>query len=379
MAAAGLSSLPFRGGKGAAVEYLKLPMMIFSRRRPLAAACLSVLSFVMLWMGFGVSNLLPLPRVAVAESAPMDHHNAPPIISSERAGLLQSSVDSVALGLGSALATLSDESARKSALGSALSSLTFELGGDAYFTAWHGTRIMHSPLTPDTTDMDFSDALDERGSAFVLTMESVANNGGGFVRVTLPRQLPRRIPAWFAAGGEVVSAPLHMNIDDAMVIKKLDSLSASIIEKAAAKETVAFGQPLKTAPVVRGLGSSGALTPENPIMAEYGDEPLNSERSKTPVSSIMDSTPVEQVVYIRRIPQTAWHIAAFMPAEASPGFEGQGFSLAWSAVAADKSARLAAENDFRNGLCVSGFSLAGLVGLMMAPGRNRNENRRGIL
>ena len=360
------------------MEYLKLPMAIFSRRRPLAAACLSVLSFVMLWMGFGVSELMPLPRVAVAESSPADHHNAPAIISTERAGLLQSSVDSVALGLGSALSTLSDESARKSALGSALSSLTFELGGEAYFTAWHGTRIMHSPLTPDTTDMDFSDALDERGSAFVLTMESVANNGGGFVRVTLPRQLPRRIPGGYAAGGEVVSAPLYMNIDDAMVIKKLDSLSASIMEKAAAKETVAFGQPLKAAPVVRGLGDSSALTPENPIMAEYGDGLFPPERTSAPVTSVMDSTAVDQVVYIRRIPQTAWHIAAFMPAEASPGFAGQGFSPAWSAAAADKSALLAAENDLRNGLCVSGFSLAGLAGLMMAPGRSRNENGRSL-
>ena len=176
------------------MNYLRLPLTIFSRRRPLAAACLFALSFALLWMGFGISELLPLPRVAVAESAPADHHNAPSDISPERAGLLQSSVDSVALGLGSALTAIADEPARQAALGNALSALTFELGGEAYFTAWQGTRIMHSPLTPDTMGMDFADALDERGSAVVRTMESVADSGGGFVRVTLPRQLPRRPP-----------------------------------------------------------------------------------------------------------------------------------------------------------------------------------------
>ncbi len=343
----------------------------------MAAACLSVLSFVLLWMGFGVSELLPLPRVAVAESAPMNHHDAPSVISSERANLLQSSVDSVALGLGSALTSFADDPARQAALSRALSSLTFELGGEAYFTAWHGTRIMHSPLTPDTAGMDFSDALDERGSAFVRTMEEVANSGGGFVRVTLPRQLPRRISGGFAAGGKAVSSPLHMNIDDAKVSAGLESLSASIMKKAEDMDTVALGRRLEySAVVVRGAGvvspktgelrdASSANGSSLPDPAQWGE----SSGSR----AIMDSTPVDQVVYIRRIPQSVWHIAAFMPAAASPGFEGQGFSPAWSASAADKSALLVAENDFRDGLCVSGFSLAGLAGLMMVPGRNRRE------
>ena len=66
-----------------------------------------------------------------------------------------------------------------------------------------------------------------------------------------------------------------------------------------------------------------------------------------------------------------------MPAEASPGFAGQGFSPAWSAAAADKSVLVAAEKDLRSGLCVSGFSLAGLAGLMIAPSRSRKEEESG--
>lgn len=361
------------------MKYLQLPLTIFSRRRPLAAACLFALSFALLWTGFGVSELLPLPRVAVAESAPADRRNPPPDINRERAGLLQSSVDSVALGLGSALAVF-DESARQAALGSALSSLTFELGGEVYFTAWHGTRIMHSPLTPDTMGMDFADALDERGSAFVRAMESVAGSGGGFVRVTLPRQLPRRLSGGFTAGGEAVSAPLLVNADDAKTREGLDSLSASIVEKAADADKAARGQPLRPEPVVLSgwdssqsyaAGSAGANAP-GLSLAPY--PALHDGRLGA--RALMDSTPVDQVVYVRRIPQSDWHIAAFMPAEAGRDFAGQGFSPAWSAGAADKSAFTAAEKDLRSGLCISGFSLAGLAGLMIAPGRNR-EGRAG--
>ena len=362
------------------MKYLRLPLTFFSRRRPLAAACLFALSFTLLWMGFGVSELLPLPRVAVAESAPADHHNAPSDISPERAGLLQSSVDSVALGLGSALTAIAGEPARQAALGNALSALTFELGGEAYFTAWQGTRIMHSPLTPDTMGMDFADALDERGSAFVRTMENVADNGGGFVRVTLPRQLPRRLSGGFTSGGEAVSAPLLMNIDDAKVREGLDSLSASIVEKAADADKAARGRRLRSEPViVRGsgianlqaAGPADALTPDL-TLAPY--PALQDGRRGARI--LMDSTPVEQVVYIRRIPQSAWHIAAFMPAEPSPGFAGRGFSPAWSAATADKSALAAVEKDLRSGLCVSGFSLAGLAGLMVLPGRSREEEEQ---
>ena len=349
------------------MKHLHLPLTIFSRRRPLAAACLFALSFALLWTGFGVSELLPLPKVAVAESAPANHHDAPAVIPPERAALLQSSVDSVALGLGGVLTSLADDPARQAALANALSALTFELGGEAYFTAWQGTRLMHSPLTPDTTGMDFADALDERGSSFVRAMEAVAEGGGGFVRVTLPRQLPRRISGGFAAGGEAVSAPLHMNMDDAKVREGLDSLSASIVEQAADADKAARGQRLHPEPV------RVAVTPDaGAPNTGLAPEPVLQD-GRLEVRALMDSTPVEQVVYVRRIPQSAWHIAVFMPAETRPGSEGCGFSPVWSAAAADKSALKAAEEDFRSGLCVSGFSLAGLAGLLMTPGRSRRD------
>lgn len=381
------------------MTYLRLPLAMFSRRRPLAAACLSALSFVLLWMGFGVSDLLPAPRVAVAESAPMNHHDAPSVLSPERAGILQSSVDSLALGLGSALTTLSSDSARQTALANSLSSLTFELGGEAYFTAWQGTRIIHSPLTPDTMGMDFADALDERGSAFVRTMENVAENGGGFVKVVLPRQLPPRLSGGYAVGGATSSVPLRMNMDDAKVSEGLESLSASIVEGAAASDAVSVGKPLHAGPViVRGAGiqeiqatttpepacpvqsapASGAGKLNKATQREKAVKPGDPNRVRPGGScapTVMDSTPVDQVVYVRQIPQSVWYIAAFMPVTASPGFAGQGFSPAWSAAAADRSALLAAENDFRNGLCVSGFSLAGLAGLLMTPGRRRETTQ----
>ena len=349
------------------MKHLHLPLTIFSRRRPLAAACLFALSFALLWTGFGVSELLPLPKVAVAESAPANHHEAPAVIPPERATLLQSSVDSVALGLSGVLISLADDPARQTALANALSALTFELGGEAYFTAWQGTRLMHSPLTPDTKGMDFADALDERGSSFVRAMEAVAEDGGGFVRVTLPRQMPRRISGGFAAGGEAVSVPLHMNMDDAKVREGLDSLSASIVERAADTDKAARGQRLQPA-LARVAVTPKADAPN----AGLAPEPVLQD-GRLEVRALMDSTPVEQVVYIRRIPQSAWHIAAFMPAETRPGSEGRGFSPVWSAAAADKSALKAAEEDFRTGLCVSGFSLAGLAGLLMTPGRSRRD------
>ena len=369
-ATAGLFNLSF-------MKYLRLPLAIFSRRRPLVATCLFILSFILLWMGFGVSDLMPLPRMAVAESARPDHHNPPPAISLARASLLQSSVDSVALGLGSALATIADDQTRQDALGSALSTLTFELGGEAYFTAWQGTRIMHSPLTPDTRGMELADTLDEHGSAFVRTMENVADNGGGFVRVILPRQLPRRLTGGFTAGGEAVSVPLLLNIDDAKVSEGLDNLSANIVEKAAATDKAARGRCLQPDPVtVRGSGIMDYQAAKTVKPAsDLSHMPYPALRDgRIEARFLMDSTPVEQVVYIRRIPQIVWHIAAFMPVEASPGFAGLGFSPAWSTAAADKSILLAAEKDLRNGLCISGLSLAGLAGLMIAPGRYREEN-----
>ena len=361
----------YQSGQGTAMPQPQLPQTFFSRCRPFAAACLFVLSFVLLWMGFGVSNLLSLTKVAVAESEQADHHSAPPALSPERASLLQSSVDSVALGLGGILADIAGEAARLAALGNALSSLTFDLGGEAYFTAWQGTRILHSPLTPDTMGIDFADALDERGSAFVRTMESVAGKGGGFVRVNLPRQLPRRLSGGCAVGGETVSATLPEH-NGARTHEGPHSLLSGIVEKAVGTGMVARGRRLPSERVIaagstlHSAGTMARIVPD-PVLASYPSLYDGGGAARV----LMDGVPIEQVAYIRRIPKSAWHIAAFMPVEAAPGYAPQGFSAAWSAD--DKNALQAAEKDLRRGLCVSGFSLAGLAGLMISPRRKHGE------
>ncbi|MCL1939179.1 MAG: hypothetical protein FWG04_00765 [Desulfovibrionaceae bacterium] len=265
-----------------------------------AAGVIGMLGFALLWAGFGVSDLLVLHKEAVAESAPADLHNAPlSLISKEQAALLQSTVDSTALSLSSVLASASPSlfGERESipAIASALSTLTFGLGGEIYFTAWEDTRLLHSPLAPDAEGMDFADALDGRGAAFVLNMARAALSGGGFLQVSLPRQF-----SGAEYTGEIVG--LTLTADD------------------------------------HGAGAS----------------------------SLADATPVDQVVYVRQIPRSTWHIAAFTPADARPR---QGFSPVWSSGADKNTDRY--EADYRRGLCVSGFSLAGLAGLILIPGHGR--------
>jgi hypothetical protein len=250
------------------------------RLRFAAAGMLGMLGFALLWAGLGLSDVLPLQREAVAESVPTNLQSAPlSLISKEKAALLQSTVDSAALSLSGVLT--SEPSAHSkgsdafSSVASALSTLTFGLGGEVYFTAWEDTRILHSPLAPDAEGMDFADAVDGQGAAFVLCMAHAAVSGGGFLTVSLPRQF------------------------------------------------------------------SGV---------EYAREG------------------VDQIVYVRHIPRTRWHIAAFMPVESRPV---QGFSLLWSA-GADKRRY---EADYRKGLAISGFSLAGLAGLMLVPGVDQRTGR----
>jgi signal transduction histidine kinase len=241
---------------------------------------LGMLGFALLWAGLGLSDILPLQRKAVAESGPGHLQNMPlSLISKEQATLLQSTVDSAALSLSGVITAdppaRADSADAISPVASALSALTFGLGGDIYFTAWEDTRILHSPLAPDAEGMDFADAIDGHGIAFVLGMAHAAISGGGFLTVNLPRQL---------------SGVAHKEV-------------------------------------------------------------------------------VDQIVYVRHIPRTRWHIAAFMPAESPPA---QGFSLLWS-TGRDKG-RERFEADYRKGLSISGFSLAGLAGLMLVPGaRIRRE------
>lgn len=333
------------------------------------AALLGFMALALLWAGLGLSELLPRPGVAVAGSQDQDRNAAPLALSRERANLLQSSVDSVALSLGSAFAGPSSLSGddKKNVLHAALSGLTFGLGGEVYFTAWQGTRMLHSPLSPDAADMDFAEALDERGAAFVRSMESVAPEGG-FVQVTLPRQFADREPG---------KRPLLRNLDDAEVTKALESLAGGL-ERGTA--------PRKSAPVaLRGTinlhDDPSALAEVVPVEAERcalgaecgrallcPDSPALAQREPRDFSS----APVEQVVYARRIPNSDWHIAAFMPLSPLPNAE-DGFSAAWTCGSPEEAA---AENMFRKGLSVSGFSLAGLAGLMLSPGIGRGGKNR---
>ena len=246
----------------------------------MAAGMLGMLGLALLWTGLGLSDVLPLQREAVAESVPAHLQSAPPsLISKEQAALLQSTVDSAALSLSGVLnaeqaAHPGSREARAatadafSPVASALSTLTFGLGGEIYFTAWEDTRMLYAPLAPDAEGLDFADAIDGHGAAFVLSMAHAAVSGGGFLTANLPRQF------------------------------------------------------------------SGT---------EYAKDL------------------VDQIVYVRHIPRTRWHIAAFMPAQSRPA---QGFSLLWSA-GTDKNRY---EADYRKGLSLSGFSLAGLAGLILVPG-----------
>ena len=284
-------------------------LTLAQRLRFAAAGTLGVLGLALLWAGFGLSAFLPLQNEAVAESAPADLRNPPlSLISREQAALLQSTVDSTALSLSGVLASAPSasflgggENEGFAPLAAALSTLTFRLGGDIYFTAWEDTTMLHSPLAPDAKGMNFADAVDGRGAAFVLGMADAAISGGGFLKVSLPRKL---------------FAPNH---------------TGHTSSKATSKNPAAF--------------------------------------------QALDSTPIDQVVYVRHIPRSRWHIAAFMPADSRPG---QGFSTLWSAPASTGAGtstdRL--EADYRKGLSISGFSLAGLAGLMLVPGgwARREEN-----
>jgi len=252
------------------------------RLRFAAAGVLGMLGLALLWAGLGLSDVLPLQREAVAESVPTHLQNAPlSLISKEKAALLQSTVDSAALSLSGVL--VAESSARLdtvdafSPVAFALSTLTFGLGGEIYFTAWEDTRILHSPLAPDAEGMDFADAIDGHGTAFVLSMAHAAISGGGFLTVSLPHKF----------------------------------------------SCVEYAKDL-----------------------------------------------VDQIVYVRHIPRTRWHIAAFIPAQSRPV---QGFSLLWSAGTDKIADRHKA--DYRKGLSLSGFSLAGLAGLILVPGAGQGTGK----
>lgn len=184
--------------------HFSLPLL----KRRVAAACLFVAAvFCLLCSGFGSPFSWP-GAAAVAESSPFDTARLPAGVTRDAALYLRSTVDATALVLGGALSAtgLADEE-RKDILAASLSDLTFKLSRSVYFTAWQGTRMVHSPMSPDAAGMDFAESLDARGVAFVRRVEEAAVNGGGFVGVLLPG-----VPAGNGGHGSVVSGPVEQMI-----------------------------------------------------------------------------------------------------------------------------------------------------------------------
>jgi hypothetical protein len=132
----------------------------------------------------------------------------------------------------------------------------------------------------------------------------------------------------------------------------------------------------RSAPPLAEAAPADALFPDRGLACPIHNDPARSCVPGRLSSSAPPQQPVEQVLYVRRIPDSPWHIAAFMPADPVHVLgEDQAFSRLWPA-SGHLSAALAAEGRFRRGLCVSGFSLAGLAGLMLIPagrGQAREE------
>lgn len=299
---------------------------IFGRLRLPGAFLCALVALPMIWTGLGFSPLQVLPGNAQAEAARSDGRDAAlAVMPEERVKLLQASVDSVALGLGGALAPAGDEALKRRTLAGALSALTASLGADIYFTAWQGTRILHSPGNLDAAGLDFAAALDGRGAPFVLGMEKLGREQGGFLRVLLPPQRRSRVPDQDRAAG-------------------------------AGSEK-----------------DAGHLWPSGPALC-----PLDKGACPTGHEEAGDGADVEQVLYVRGIPGSNWHIAAFLPASgdgnlgskahapclpATPDV-GEAFSSVWQK---EDSTLFLRQERFLKGLRISGFSLAGLAGLLLLP------------
>ncbi len=99
--------------------------------------------------------------------------------------ILKASVDSLAVSMGGVFASLPDAAARRAAIQGALDTMSFQPGAVVHYTAWEGTTLLHSPLTPDTADMDFQSAQDIDGAKFMHHVAEQADEGG-FVSLVLP-------------------------------------------------------------------------------------------------------------------------------------------------------------------------------------------------
>lgn len=348
----------------------------------------------------------------------------------EKARLLQSSVDSAVISLGGVFRTMPDSASRLAAVRAALNSLTFEQGGEVYFTAWNGTRIVHSPLTPDLENTDFSQARDASGRPFVQEMERLAAEGGGFISVTLPRRrtacaVQKLAAPAFALGaaspffrlyglrlpgpGEEQSAPMQEGQD------KPALMAASLME---ATSRGGFLAGLEEEPEPSGLDAAGGLTPgvvaysrplddagtgppapsrsmleeppqpkkESAFSAEdwipwggRGREAAGASQSGPrlslpPAPAVGEAEPVRQILYVRSIPGGNWHVAAFMPSGRQPGGQEDAAPPAGGAAGRQSGAGERQSNIYL-GLLLSGLSLLGLLGLYALSRAKRGKGQ----
>lgn len=65
--------------------------------------------------------------------------------------------------------------------GTFLNTLYPSLDTKCYYILWQGTRDVCSPLTPDTSGLDFAELADADGVLFVKKLHEAAQSGGGFV------------------------------------------------------------------------------------------------------------------------------------------------------------------------------------------------------
>ncbi|MDR2076274.1 MAG: hypothetical protein LBP61_05000 [Desulfovibrio sp.] len=222
--------------------------------------------------------------------------------------LLQATVDSAAFSLAGILADLPDPAARRGVLAAALDALTFDLGAPVYFTAWENTRLVHSPLTPDAANLDFSDALDGLGRPFIRILSAAPAADGGFFPLRLRRH---------------------------------------VFDRGAARRDTAFGPAAQTA---------GSVSPASVNALFFSAAPLPREEEEA------------RIAYSRLIPGSGWRICAFLPApEDFPARPVSAVERAGSVWEAPKKRPDRLPDDLRLGLFISGFSFLGLAGVLLLP------------
>jgi hypothetical protein len=181
--------------------------------------------------------------------------------------------------------------------------------------------------------MDFADALDSRGVAFVRALADCLENGGGFVQAVLPRQ----------------------NFD-----RSISSIAGTTLK--------AGGTPVAT----------GATTtvPGGIALAE---PPLYTPSSRPGAHSVEEM----QLIYTRPIPNSSWHISAFMAVPETSATSGPSCVSAtennadepicvWESTLLEvKDAKNQAESSLRRGLYISGLSLLGMAGVLVLPRRRQ--------